>query len=305
MADGPPSKGKETYQWLNINDFTPGVYDNSFISTADPKLSAPLGAADAVATFCCAALGPNLGLGPLPALTNQFVYTPSFPGSLTRWFTVGFIINPGLDNDDDEAVIILEGDDGTNHYVLAYSTVVQSAVTAVISGPTITSGTVAGIFGAPYPAWTRMNADGSTGPPPPSPKLVFPTTAVSTDGNGTAGHLWVYTSIAAPTTAVADDLNVGPTSITGQVVTYGSRVICLAGVNYSWATGGGINTNENINFTDPPQSAVYGNQQTVLAAEEPWGYGAWGTISVGELMLASRRTVAALSSTATSSPPPR
>jgi hypothetical protein len=100
----------------------------------------------------------------------------------------------------------------------------------------------------------------------------------------------VYPSVAAPTTFVADDLITGvaatpPSSVTGQVITYASRIICLVGVNYSWPVPGGIGTNENINFTDPPQSAIYLNQENVLAAEEPWGYGAWGTVSVGELFL--------------------
>src|SRR5580692_3773771 len=110
-------------EWIHIDDFTPGVYDNSYISVAEPKLSAPLGAADATATFCCASLAPQLGLGPLPALTNTFTYTPAFPGTATKLFVVGFIINPGLGAVEDEAVIVLEGDDGTNHYVIAYSTI--------------------------------------------------------------------------------------------------------------------------------------------------------------------------------------
>src|SRR5271166_2349375 len=89
-------------EYIHIDDFTPGCYDNSYISLAEPKLSAPLGAADATATFCCAALAPNLGLGPLPALTTTYTYTPAFPGTLTKYFVVGFIINPGLGAVEDE-----------------------------------------------------------------------------------------------------------------------------------------------------------------------------------------------------------
>ena len=285
----PAQDDQRNLQWVHIDDFTPGVYDNSFISVAEPKLSAPLGSADATATFCCAALKANYGLGPLPALTTTYTYTPSFPGTLTKYFVVGFIINPGLGAVEDEAIIIIEGDDGTNHYVKAYSTIPQTGITNAITGPTITSATVAGIFGAPYPAFTRLNAMGTTGPPPPPPKCVFPT-AVTTDVRGVDGHLWVYPSVAAPTTFVADDLITGvaatpPSSVTGQVITYGSRIICLVGMAYQWPVTGGIGTNENINFTDPPESAVYLNQEDVIAAEEPWGYGAWGTISVGELFL--------------------
>ena len=81
------------------------------------------------------------------------------------------------------------------------------------------------------------------------------------------------------------DLIVSKSSVTGQVICYGSRVIVLVGLDYPWPAGGGTNTNENINFTDPPLSSEYGNQGDVIAAEYPWGYGAWGTISVGELFL--------------------
>jgi hypothetical protein len=69
------------------------------------------------------------------------------------------------------------------------------------------------------------------------------------------------------------------------VICYASRVICLVGKSYAWPIGGGVNTNENINFTDPPQTDTYGNQGDILGTEAPWGYGAWGTMSVGELML--------------------
>jgi hypothetical protein len=280
VADGPPPTGRgETYQWFKIDDFTPGVYDNSFISSADPKISAPMGSADADNTFCCAALGKTLGLGPLPALATSFGYSPSFPGSLVTWYITGFIDNPGLNNIDDELIIILEGDDGGTHYVLAYSYDVQGASTNVILNST--SGTVGGIFGAPYPVWTRMNATGTGNP---SPGLIFPG-AVTTDASGSNGHVYLYPPIAAPTTFAVQDLIVAGSSVTGQTIAYGDRILALAGVNYSWPAGSGINTNENINFTDPPRSSTYGNQQTILGSEIPWGYGAWGTQSVGELML--------------------
>jgi hypothetical protein len=282
----PGQQPEDIRQQLHIDDFTPGIFDNSFISLAEPKLSAPPGAADAINTWCCAALQQGQGLGPLPALTSSEAYANSMPGSSTEAFITGFIVNPGLNSVNDELIIIFEADDGTDHYLRAFSDV--PAITALNSILSITAATQAGIFGSPYPAWTRMNADGSPGPPPPPPKLVFPAALVN-DSRGSAGHLYIYPPVASPTSFSVQDLISGSppstSSITGQVITYGSRVLALVGVNYSWPAGGGLNVNENINFTDPPQSAEYGNQEDVLAAEEPWGYGAWGTISVGELML--------------------
>lgn len=266
-------------EWFHIDDFSPGVYDNSFISLAEPKLSAPLGSADAVATFCCAALGQGLGLGPLPALTTSQAYPNAMPGTSTKAFLIGFAVNPGLNNADDELILTFAADDGTNHYQQIWSLDVQANLLNSIKS--LTTPTHPGIFGAPYPTWTRLNATGAAGSNP-SPELVIP---ISDDTTFPNGHLYVYPDPAAPGVFGVKDLNAGATSVVGQVICYGSRIICLVGRNYTWPAGTGINTNENVNFTDPPQSTTYGNQIELLTVEEPWGYGGWGTMSVGELNL--------------------
>lgn len=275
------SEAEPVYQWVHIDDFSPGVYDGSHISTAQPTISAPLGAANAIGTFACASI-PGGALGPLPGITSTTTYTPAFPGSVTTLFITGFSVTPQLNDGLIEIVTLFEGDDGTNHYVIALSYEPGGAGANTISGPTNTSATTGGgIFGSPYPAFTRMTATGTGNPPP---VLVFPT-AVSTDSAGASGHLWVYPELLSPTSFVAQDLIVAHSSTTGQVICYGSRVQCLAGIDYSWPVGSGVNTNENVNFTDPPLSSTYGNQKTLLGAEVPWGYGAWGSVSVGELIL--------------------
>jgi len=281
ITNGQATDPRNVDHWVHIDEFSPGCYDSSYISVDGIVVPAPLGAANADETFCCASL-PSGGLGPLPALVETGVYPTGFGGSLTEAFITGFIVNPGLDDINDELVIIWEGDDGTTHYVSAYSVVPAlgaPGINQILNSTSATNG--GGIFGAPYPAWTRMNVGGTGNPPP---ELVFPG-AVSTDANGNNGHLYIYPPILAPTTFAVQDLIVGASSTTGQVIAYGNRVLCLAGVNYPWPAGGGITTNENINFTDPPQSSSYGDQMTILGAEVPWGYGAWGSVSVGELML--------------------
>lgn len=274
-------------EWVHIDDFSPGCFDPSNISTASPVTNQPPGAADIDHTFMCSSL-VNGSLGPLPLFVDGLTYAAygGLPGTSTESVLVGFIITPQLDDGNFEIVAIFESDDGTDHYVVAASYTPGGAVN-IISGPTDTSATTGGFFGAPYPAFTRMNVDGSGGPPPPSPILVFPT-AVVTDGNGANGHLWVYPELLDPTAFTAQDLIVSGSSTTGQVICYGNRVICIVGVNYDWPVGGGINTNENFNYTDPPESSAYGDQQTIFAVETPWGYGAWGTISVGELLLVKK-----------------
>lgn len=288
MPSVPPPRKGYPLQWVHIDDFSPGGYDGSHVSTEQPEVSAPLGASQFQNTFCCAVI-PGGALGPLPALTTQLALntlTGGLPGTSSLALVTGFIITPQLNDGHYEVVVLLEADDGTHHYVQGWSYEPSVGSPHSIGNVTNTSATTPGFFGAPYPAFTRMNASGS-GTPPPGPILVFPG-AVITDASGANGHLWIYPELLSPTSYVAQDLIVSGSSITGQVITYGNRVICIAGVTYQWPTGGGINTNENFNYTDPPESSTYGNQQTIFAVETPWGYGAWGTVSVGELLLVKK-----------------
>lgn len=277
IFDGQPNDPRSVEKWLHLDDFTPGCFDDSFISIATPHLSAPLGAADAFETWCCSALTAGQGLAPLPALVAS-EGSPALPGMSTTAFLTGFAVNPGLLSVADELILIFESDDGTTHYLNGYSDVPAASSLNQILG--ITGSTEAGIFGSPYPTWTRMTVDGTGNP---SPILVFP--ASINDGSFPNGHLYIYPELLAPTAFAVQDLIVAGSSTTGQVICYGSRVIVLVGTLYPWPAGGGIATNENINFTDPPESSQYGDQDDVLTAEAPWGYGAWGTISVGELFL--------------------
>lgn len=273
-------------QWLHIDDFSPGGYDGSHISTEDVVNSAPLGACSLRQTWACAAIVGG-ALGPLPGrkVVKPFSTIGGLPGAATLALLAGVAITPELNNGGNELVTIVEADDGTNHFVKATSFNDNTLALNTISGPTQTYGTTPGFFGAPYPAYTRMNAGGTPGPPPPGPVLVFPSPGPS---GASEGSLWVYPKLSTPTAFTAQDLithGSPPSSISGQVICYGNRVIVIAGVTYQWPTGGGVNTNENFNYTDPPESATFGDQQTIMAVEIPWGYGGWGTVSVGELLL--------------------
>ncbi len=108
------------------------------------------------------------------------------------------------------------------------------------------------------------------------------------------GALYMYPNPSTPTSYTPLDMVVPDVNITGQVVCHQNRIIVLTGITYGYPAGGGFETNEQICFTDPPNSAVLGFQQTVLAAEEPYGYGAWGSVSAGELFLIKKRDGALL-----------
>ena len=276
--------------WVHLDDFSSGVYDASYVTRAEPIVPAPLGAANAEETFCCASL-PGGGLGPLPKLTHVGGYSPSFPSGVTTIYMTGMIVNPGLQNGDTEIVVMLESDSGSTHYFTAAS----YALTPTFSTEsyniieTISASTQPGIFGSPYPTWTRGRITTPT-TKPGSPILVFPA-AFTHDTHGNRGHVFVYPSQLAPTTFTCQDLvqpTVTTTGIAGQVVCYSNRILTLAGIDYTWPTGGGISTNENIDFTTPPNGLTLSDQDTVLVAEFPWGYGAAGSISTGELLLVKK-----------------
>ena len=127
---------------------------------------------------------------------------------------------------------------------------------------------------------------------PGNPVVVFPSGGPAQPTID--GALYMYPNPSTPTSYTPLDLVVPNVNITGQVVCHQNRIIVLTGISYPYPAGGGFETNEQICFTDPPNSAVLGFQQTVLSAEEPYGYGAWSSVSAGELFLIKKRGGAAV-----------
>ncbi len=345
-------------QWYEVSDFSPGVYTHvNTTGTFNRLLEAPKGAADAAGTYACVSL-PDGGLGPWYELDHSYSYTPI---SGTTNYLVGFLVHDELANGDTEAFIVTEYDNGTNRHWQAYSydittntfTLVQSTTEATSTG---------GIFGSPYPQFTRVNltfvtgvtftsgspnisaasfagvSDGdsisiwsvTSGTPsipaettvetitsttgvlsvnatgsgtalvaftstvtPGNPVIVFPVGGPASPTDPQAGQVYLYPDPSNPTAygtlALITGSGTNWSSVAGQILVHQNRIIDLAGITYSYPAGGGFDTNEQINFTDPPNSAVLGFQQTVVVPEEPYGFGAGGSISAGELFLVKRR----------------
>ena len=353
-------------QWLQVTDFTAGCIN--YAETSSPAAHrlnpAPPGAADPTETYSCVAL-PTGGLGALPELSASYGWGGLSSGAHTAYL-VGFLIHDDLTNGDTEAFVISEFDNGTNHYWQAYSFVVETSTWNFIINTTEATG--AGIFGSPFPSFTRVNETtvGTSGSPltltatdytitgtwpatavpgagvgiyeiiSGNPNIAAGTQVVSVVGttltmdnpidgtsgtaiiaissedtagqpciafvnggvasatNDSTGQVFLYPDPSQPTVLTAQQLiypigGGGFSSIAGQVLCHQNRILVLAGTNYGWPVGSGFNTNENINFTDPPNSAFYGDQMTVLQAEDPYGYGAWSSVSAGELFLVKKR----------------
>lgn len=128
---------------------------------------------------------------------------------------------------------------------------------------------------------------------PGQPVIAFPNGGAASPTNTSTGQLYIYPDPTNPTAHSAFPLiyaeGAAYSSVTGQVICYDNRILCLVGTGYGWPAGSGFNTNENINFTDPPNSASYGDQMTVLAAEDPFGYGGASSVSAGELFIIKKR----------------
>ena len=361
MAGKPQA---QTDQWLHINDFAAGCINYSeTTSTAERLDPAPPGAADPTLTYSCIAL-PTGGLTALPEMINGYVWGGASSGATTAYL-VGWLVHDELANGDTEAFVISEYDDGTNHYWQAYSFDLNTIAWNLIQNSTETS--AAGIFGSPYPQFTRVNlttiaavtvtsgsknltvasggfpgavvggtveiysvTSGSPAIPftniiesivgntmtlsvaatgsgvaviavtsttlPGQPVIAFPSGGPAV-ASGQPGQLWLYPNPSNPTIFSALPLIYGSgstwTSVSGQVVAHQNRIIVFSATEYGWPIST-FQTNENINFTDPPNSVMYGNQQTVLQAEDPYGYGGASSVSAGELFIIKKRGGAAV-----------
>jgi hypothetical protein len=190
-----------------------------------------------------------------------------------------------------------EWDDGSNHHFLADSFNLNAVTKTNITSTTNASGGLNEFpFGSPYPQMTRM-ADTNPTTTVGTPVCVFPVASFAYP-NATAGQIFVYPNPATPTSYTPKKLitDGSPQSESGMILVHQYRVIVLANTGQSWPLGGaGVwVVNETINFTDPPNGDVYPassttGQQLIAVAEEPYGYGAGGSISAGELFLVKRR----------------
>jgi hypothetical protein len=271
-------------EWLDL-DFTQGCYSNTPLSGASPApiIPAPPGAADPNATQGCICL-PQGGLAPLPGKQATYTYPIDFVKSSV--FLMGFLVHGNLANGDTEVFAYVEADDGTNHWLQAFSFVPEifSAILIVNESNPAVAGPV--YYGSPWPAMTRVNA---TDPTSPGQPIIAFVGVCSTDANTGYGHLWFYPNPATPTSGVPSDNITPPNEIAGQLIVHQGRIVCLAGALYGYPVGGGFLVNEQVCYTDPANSVDYQFQQEIFVPEHPFGYGCAGSISASELFLVKQR----------------
>jgi hypothetical protein len=285
VVQGQPTPENKTWQYFHVEDFTPGCFDASNIATDDAsQIPAPLGAAQADSTFCCMALASG-GLGALPKMVESFSWETTFPLATTTLYLVGTAITPTIGGTG-QPFVAMEGDNGTDHYYFASALDLTTNVLSLIV--TIVATHQTGIFGSPYPFFTRASKTATPQLHPGTPILVFPA-ALTHDTHGNSGHVFVYPTPTNRGSYGVKDLVTKTVEIAGQTLGYSSRIVVLSGIAYVWPGGHVTGVNENISFTTPPNSYDLGNQAEWFVAETPFGYGAWGSVSTGELILIKKQ----------------
>lgn len=285
-----PRSEERNLQWIDITDFTPGIYQRSERVLADAAIPAPLGAAQVTNTFRCQAL-PTGGLAPLPGRTKSW-NIPS-PGTGDNGIYVnGFYAFGPLSPATtylDEVFLGLEYVEATTRkwrfYRLRFFNNPASpngfaALTNVDLLQVYNSTTGAAVntryWGMSF-ASDRINTVDATLPGVP---------VVATDYFDQGGSTIVAgrSMFTFPDPSTASVTAIFPFSTTpGQVIGHQGRLIQLQGIGYSHGAGEAVATNEQVSFTDPPNGPNMGTQNEVFSQENPTGYGAWGSISAGEL----------------------
>jgi hypothetical protein len=276
----PDSRG---LSFFDITDFSPGIYDNSLIAfgsapnTVPGIFPAPPGAADATATFGCMSL-PNGGLGPGPALGGL----PGTGGlSLDDMGLTGFtnvditaLTNSFQSHIDELIVGVTYNIDLTTGFQTTsfFSYDVAANVRNAIAGTTFTYNysTNNKNFCA-FPFTTTMDTSGI------QPVVILPLTAP----DGPNSNLFVYPSLADPTVFGVDVIT---DRQVGTAFGHQGRVVAIQINNgYGWPITPDRYPNELFNYTDPPESETWPGQAEVFGPENPFGYGAFNSVSAGEL----------------------
>ncbi len=281
----PARKSEEKLQWVSLSNFTPGIWNASGRGLGTTAVPAPLGAAQQTNTYRCVAL-PGGGLAPLPKMTKTWASTdPASTYSSGPWLTSMYAFGPTNASSapsayPDEIFLIVEWLDSTpNRHARFYRLNAFAAVTVtntLASADSTTASPVNQFWGSAFGS-SRMNTTDPTLPGVP----VVVWDWYEQPGEGNAGYTYTFPD---PSTSNVTAVMTLSTTMANTVCHQG-RVLQLDAAIYSHGATSNVPTNENVNFTDPPNSATMGTQNEVFSQENPVGYGAWGSISAGELFL--------------------
>lgn len=284
MPNRQQSADSKGLQFIDIDDFTPGIYDASNIAFSSPTVLpgpfvAPIGSADAAETWQCIALAQG-GLGPAPAMIADYDLTQL--GITSDLPVVGWLV--GLLNtlvtNEDEFVVCIEYLNPDNA-LFVWSAVLGTSDAALIYS-NVSGTNLSRPAGCAFPFATRVA--------PTNPTTTVGEVVIVFPDNTSPGEIVLYPDPANPT--VRGTTTLSGSSPAGTLFGHQSRIVCLQNVALSWPVTPTIfSNNDAINYTDPPNSETYPGAvpSIIFAAEEPYGYGATGSVSAGELFMVKCR----------------
>lgn len=286
-------------QFLTINDFRAGIVTSTTEGASQDTLDLPPGSASD-RTWGCFAL-PTGALAPLPALRSDLTQAFSLPGGRfdastkkpVGLFTVGPLYNAASGqnaNFADELHVMVEGElitgsfRGLTWFIrrLFFPTVVADTITNM-------NGTVISPNATNFKGVTGLIARvrHSLFDQPGIPTFVMEWSETPDEPTiPTFSSYGMWPDPTNPTSSTPKIIAAGPY----QLMQLSGRILFLEEVHYPHGhLSDEYWTNEDIIYTDPPNSDVIStNQPTVLDADNPAGYMSWGSLVYGELFLAKK-----------------
>lgn len=299
-----PDNRDKDLKWIEIDDFTPGIITNSQYAyqavanaASGPVPGNKNGQAQSAAG--CIAL-PNGGLGPLPGIGSSAapVHTPATGGGSYNLINGFFVAGPTdssdafFPNTNTDSIIVgqIAGSSSGN---ISFWLDDYSSQPPFNSNNAMTSiGPAAQTVGGPCTMTGGLTRANST---PTDVGILtwlleyWYTGASGSNPIGGTVYLVNYPDPTAPTTNALYFLLTGSSTYPAQALCHQNRQVLLEAWQDFWAGQSEILTNEVFNYTDPPNSLALGAQQEIFVQENPFGYGAWGSISASELFLVKNR----------------
>ena len=273
--------------WLEIDDFTPGIVNNSNLAQpiTDPVPGKQSGQAQSAVG--CIALAQG-GLAPLPGLTTlQPIHThPAITTSYTGMVNGLFVIGPvsqgaGTAPDLDTVMWGQLSWDNSSAWVFTL------AGTQYLNGSPIGSVTT-------FESLTQTDAHsqaytltGDTTAANQTPSSVgVPTLAIGFWWRAAWGagnpYVWLFPDPTNTSSGAPYQLS---NALLADAITHQNRVIALTNSQSDDGLGGYIDANELFNYTDPPNGLSLGSQNEAFIQEHMYGIGAWGSINASELFM--------------------
>ncbi len=271
-----------------LDDFSPGIVSRSNYALGSTAVPAQLGAAQQTNTFRCIAL-PEGGLGPLPkrgSTVNVTAPEASMTNVVDGYWITGFGAFGAIGGTADDLIVAVEyifnnaGSEQRRHRL--YRIRGLGANTDTIKS--INSAQV-----APVHNYNAVMTNPTRAHPTDPTKAGIPVMQVAWQayGGGSEQYISLFPDPAAPTVLGVNDLT---TTRYGHTLTHQGRIVLLEFVSYGFGNVSLMITNEQISFTDPPNSVTLtaAASSEVFVQEVPFGFGAWGSMNAGELFFVKR-----------------